>query len=117
LPLQAPGFTLVFGLVRIAHRLSFLCCVFILLRPVYCVPNIASFSGLSILDCPSTRRVSLVDQEILIFPEHLSSPSVFSGVRVTRFLVIYVCFVDRCLSICTFSFGHCVVGSSSMYGF
>jgi hypothetical protein len=43
--------------------------------------------------------------------------SVFSGVRVTRSLVLYVCFVDRCLSLCTFSFGHCVVCSSSIYGF
>jgi hypothetical protein len=24
----------------------------------------------------------------------------------------FVCFVDRCLSFCTFSFGHCVVCSS-----
>jgi len=29
--------------------------------------------------------------------EHLSSPPVFSEVRVTRSLVLYVCFVDRCL--------------------
>jgi len=28
-----------------------------------------------------------------------------------------VCFVDRCLSFCNFSFGHCVVCSSSIYGF
>jgi hypothetical protein len=28
-----------------------------------------------------------------------------------------VCFVDRCLSFCTFSFCHCVVCSSSIYGF
>ena len=28
-----------------------------------------------------------------------------------------VCFVDRCLSLCTFSFGRCVVCSSSIYGF
>jgi hypothetical protein len=41
----------------------------------------------------------------------------FSGVRVTRSLVLYVCFVDRCLSFCTFSFGHCAVCSSSIYGF
>ena len=33
------------------------------------------------------------------------------------YLVLYVCFVDRCLSFCTFSFGHCVVCSSSIYGF
>ena len=32
-------------------------------------------------------------QELLTLPEHLSSPPVFSGVRVTRFLVLYVCFV------------------------
>jgi hypothetical protein len=31
------------------------------------------------------------------------------------FLVLYVCFVDRCLSVCTLSFGHCVVCSSSIY--
>ena len=51
-----------------------------------------------------TRRVSLVEQELLTLPEHLSSPPVFSGVRVTRSLVLYVCFVDRCFSFCTFSF-------------
>ena len=34
---------------------------------------------------------------------------VFSRIRVTRSLVLYVCFVDRCLSFCTFSFDHCVV--------
>ena len=32
-------------------------------------------------------------------------------------LVLYACFVDRCLSFCTFTFGHCVVCSSSIYGF
>jgi hypothetical protein len=53
-----------------------------------------------------TRRVPLVEQELLTLPEHLSSPPVFSGVRVTRSLVLYVCFVDRCLSFCTFSFGQ-----------
>jgi hypothetical protein len=44
------------------------------------------------------------------------SPPVFSGVSVTRALVLYVCFVDRCLSFCTCSIGHCVV-CSSIYGF
>ena len=55
---------------------------------------------------------------LLTLPEHLSSPPVFTGVRVTRSLVLYAChsFVDRCLSFCTFSFGHCVVCSSSIYG-
>ena len=46
----------------------------------------------------------------------LSSPPGFSGIRVTRSLVLCVYFVDRCLSFCTFSFGHCVV-CSSIYGF
>ena len=64
-----------------------------------------------------TWWVPLVEQELLTLPEHLSSPPVFSMVRVTRSLVLYVCFVDRCLSFCTFSFGHCVVCSSSIYGF
>jgi hypothetical protein len=54
-----------------------------------------------------TRRVSLVEQELLTLPEHLSSPSVFSGVRVTRSLVLYVCFVDCCLSFCTFFWSLC----------
>jgi hypothetical protein len=51
-----------------------------------------------------TRRVPLVEQELLTLPEQLTSPPVFSGVRVTRSLVLYVCFVDRCLSFCTFFF-------------
>jgi hypothetical protein len=42
---------------------------------------------------------------------------VFSGVRVIRSLVLCVCFVDRCLSFCAFSFGHCVGFFSSIYGF
>ena len=32
-------------------------------------------------------------------------PPVFSGVCVTRYLVLCVCFVDRCLSFYTFSLG------------
>jgi hypothetical protein len=64
-----------------------------------------------------TRRVSVVEQELLTLPEHLNSPPVFSGIRVTRSLVLYVCFVDRCLSFYLFSFGHCVACSSSIYGF
>ena len=65
----------------------------------------------------------------------MSSPQVFRGVRVTRSLVLYVCFVDCCLSfffwpLCCLSFfdlwilitplvscGHCVVCPSSIYGF
>jgi hypothetical protein len=53
-----------------------------------------------------TRRVPLVEQELLTLPEHPSSPTVFCGVRVTRSLVLYICFADRCLAFCTFSFGR-----------
>jgi hypothetical protein len=42
---------------------------------------------------------------------------VFSWVRIARSFVLCVCFVDRCLSFCPFSFDHCVVCSSSNYGF
>jgi hypothetical protein len=41
------------------------------------------------------RRVPLVEQELLTVPWHPSSPTVFSGVRVTRSIVLCVCFVDR----------------------
>ena len=34
-----------------------------------------------------------------------------SGVRVTRSSVLCICLVDRYLSFCPFSFGHCVVCS------
>jgi hypothetical protein len=49
-----------------------------------------------------TRRVSLVEQEVPTLPEHLCSPPVFSWVRVTRSLVLFVCYVDRCLSFVRF---------------
>jgi hypothetical protein len=55
------------------------------------------------------RRVPLLEQELLTLLKQLSSSPVFSGVRVTRSLVLCVCFVDRCSSFYTFSFGHCVV--------
>jgi hypothetical protein len=58
--------------------------------------------------------------DIVIFFCHLNTPSRIHAlflVRVPRSLVLYVCFVDGCLSICTLSFGQCVVCSSSIYGF
>jgi hypothetical protein len=60
--------------------------------------------------------IILVEQELLTLPDHLNSPPVLSGDCVTRSLVLCVCFVDRCLSFCFFSFGHCVVCSSAIYG-
>jgi hypothetical protein len=64
-----------------------------------------------------TECHSRIVSTLLTLPEHLSSPPVFSGVRVTRSLVWCVCFVDRCLFFCTFSIGHCIVCSSLIYGF
>jgi len=55
-----------------------------------------------------------MEQELLTLPEHMSSPPVFNAVRVTRSLLLCVCFVYRCLSFCPFSFG---VVCSSIYGF
>ena len=48
------GSPLVFGGVRVARCFSFLCYVlcFVCLRPVSCLPNVANFSRLSILDYP-----------------------------------------------------------------
>jgi hypothetical protein len=79
-------------------------------------PVLSSFMTYHRVVTRLTRPVSLMDQELLTLPEHMSSPPVFSGVRVTRSLVLCVCFVDRFLFFCIFSFGHCVVCSSSIYG-
>ena len=57
-----------------------------------------------------------MEQELFTLPEHLSSPPVFSGVRVTRSLVLCVCFVDRCLSYFFWPFFVCSL-SSSIYVF
>jgi len=40
----------------------------------------------------ATRRVPLVEQDLLTLPENLSSPPVFNGDRVTRSLVFCVVF-------------------------
>ena len=37
-----------------------------------------------------TRRMWLVEQDLHTLPEHLSSPPVFSGIRVTRSIVLYI---------------------------
>jgi hypothetical protein len=51
-----------------------------------------------------TRRVQVVEQELLTLPEHLSSPRVFSGVRVTRSIFSFICMFCRSLFVlCTFS--------------
>ena len=59
----------------------------------------------------------LVELELLTLPEHMNSLPNFIEVRVNRFLALCVHFVDRCLSFCTVSCGHCVVCSSAIYRF
>ena len=90
-------------------------------RPLWniCITNENGYSPSVISTCHSfphswlitlfvTRlaRVQSVEQEL---SEHMSSapPPVVSGVRVTWSLVLCVCFVDRCLSFGSVSFGHC----------
>jgi hypothetical protein len=60
--------------------------------------NLGSVASLlaAILYQGNPDRMPLVEQELLTLPEHLSSPPVFGGVRVTRSIYLYVCFVDRC---------------------
>ena len=43
------------------------------------------------LDLVLIRKHTLVEQELSTLPEHLRSPPVFSGVRVTRALVLCAC--------------------------
>jgi hypothetical protein len=67
-------------------------------------------SLLAAINCTNlwTRQCNgrpLVEEELLLtLPEHLSSPPDFSGVRVTRSLLLCVCFVDRYLSFLYFFF-------------
>jgi hypothetical protein len=60
--LQAPVFILCFCGFRLARRFSF--CVaffcFVCLRLMSCVPNYASFSGLSVVDCPFSFSLAFI---------------------------------------------------------
>jgi hypothetical protein len=62
---------------------------------------------------PRIERVSIYPLVSLTILEHLSSPPVFCEVRFTRSLVLCALFVY----ICPFVLFHCVVCSSSIYGF
>jgi hypothetical protein len=53
--------------------LSFVC-----LRPVSCEPNVASFSGLSILDCPSVLSVFILCFVYPMLPVSLNWPFVIA---------------------------------------
>ena len=62
--LAAPRFITVFGGSSCCSSVLDLCIVFLLffsLRPVSCVPNVASFSGPSFLDCPFGFYLTFID--------------------------------------------------------
>ena len=56
-----------------------------------------------------SRRVPLREQAVLTLLEHMNLLPIFSGVLVTRSLVLCVCCVDCCLSFSPFSFGQSAV--------
>ena len=56
----------------------------------------------------------LVEQEVPTLPEHMSSHPAYSDVRVTRYLVLCGCFLDRCLSFCPFSSSYFIFFPSSI---
>ena len=90
-----------------------ICSVFYLLL----IKTYVNEADMFLITSRSSLRKSIITSQLLTRPEHLSSHPVFSGDRVTRYLVLCVCFVDRCLFFCSFSFGHCIVCSPSIYGF
>jgi hypothetical protein len=55
------------------------------------VPNSAVMFVFHFIDA-IFHSLPLLEQELFTLPEHPSSPPVFSGIRVTRSLVLYVCF-------------------------
>jgi hypothetical protein len=67
--------------------------------PLVNLPVLSSFMTYHRDITKLTRRVPQVEQELLTLPEHLFLLPVCSGVRVTRSLVLCVCFMDRCLSL------------------
>jgi hypothetical protein len=79
--------------VRVAHLFGFVCCVFciVCLRHVSCLADVASFSGLFILDCPfSSGATSGV--ETVHSTRHLVSAVALSVVRVVKSFVFCVVF-------------------------
>jgi hypothetical protein len=55
---------------------------------------------------PGAEHVSFTSGAGTAYPE---LTPIFSGVRVIRSLVLCVCFVDRCLTVCPFSWSTTVM--------
>ena len=86
-------------------------------RPEITYPSLPSeFDlGCSCTFCPNTCRHVSIQCCAFSSGAPVFTPG-FCGVHVTRSLFFFV-YVDCFLSFCTFSFGHCVVCSSSIYEF
>jgi len=63
-----------------------------------------------------TRQVTLVEQEIRTLPEHLNSSWVFSGVCISRSLLLCVVFCGSLFVLLSFLFCYCIV-CLLIYGF
>ena len=112
-------------------------CVFLIIEDPYCdcemqnsLPEHTSSLGFEWCSCCLYRIMSCLHiffyscYDPLRFPHKNDDlyPILFCRysclIYVTRSLVLYVSFVDRCLSFCPFLvFGHCVVCPVSIYGF
>ena len=64
-------------------------------------------------------HVAQSQAKLLTLPEHMISPPIFSELRVTRSFALRLVYCRQTfvLLFVFFSFGHCVVCSSSIYGF
>jgi hypothetical protein len=69
----------------LCRRFTFYLCFFVFINVYWCATRF--WCHLTV-----TRRVTIVDHELLTLPEHLWSPQVFCGVRVARSLVFCVVF-------------------------
>ena len=83
------------------------CCIefFLILVENRCIKNLQGHTYMTYVNCLPFRSTWIHPLLLVEF------------VFMTRSLVLCVCFVDRCLSFCPFSFGYSVVSPSSIYGF
>ena len=79
-------------------------------------PNLFRTFSSSIGHCPDIFILSVIQHTyryVLSKSSHIYKVYI---ILYKRWSLVLWCFVDRCLSFCTFSFGHCVVCSSLIYG-
>jgi hypothetical protein len=75
--------------------------------PVSCVPYVAIFSGLSIMDCPLRYSLTFIFVLCLVYPmlpvsldcPHLITPSVFSNVYFQPHLLVELMLIDHLASV------------------